>query len=481
MRLDSANELLGLFSIKGSPEDRWPGVITFGEKPSLRLLVVGDRMPSSLIPMAEEGEWRDFVGETCERGVLTVIKGRLGRWTIKDDGALGTISADVRSEAIWSGPSPFSNDLHLYRAKMRFSGIHGIVGTKELGHKYLHDEELDAVSLVVGKTKRIFYDAGAEKFNAHVDSLGISIIFGSIIEESFSWTEGDRIETSDYCTIDAPQGCSAADMIKYASDIERFLSFICVTPLHSDDLRMNDCDGDRQYERLWRLGDDQKTPKRKVMYHQALSCMFQDKERMTIALQRWLNPSYEESLARWLFHDCIAEDIVSVGRFITACQALEVVGREALGDQAPFDAKVLAIAADEAATLICQKLALESDANSHARFFHLIVSNNRASFRDHIKAAFNTIPDSLRIWLLPDEDDFIKQLISMRNTFVHMSGTRSKIEKAQTKLACMTYRCLALFAAQQGVALGLDPERVASGLANSNIGQIARHFISSKC
>jgi hypothetical protein len=65
----------------------------------------------------------------------------------------------------------------------------------------------------------------------------------------------------------------------------------------------------------------------------------------------------------------------------------------------------------------------------------------------------------------------------MRNLFVHMESQDLASEQAESHIGEMTYRLLALFAAHQGAALGLNPHRVLSGLANSSIGRAANHYI----
>lgn len=199
---------------------------------------------------------------------------------------------------------------------------------------------------------------------------------------------------------------------------------------------------------------------------------------MRTALQRWLAPSDDEFLARWLFLESQDDEAISVGRLIAIFQAVEIMGRAATGAP-PFDRAAFDEAASKAATTMCQALGAPFDTTEFCnRFYQLIKTGNRPSFRDGVRAFFEQIPSNLRAQYLPDQDEFVGRVVKMRNIVIHMDNRTRVTEETTRHLGEMTYRLLALFAAHQAVALGLDPDRVLSGLVNSEIGQAANHYIN---
>jgi hypothetical protein len=153
------------------------------------------------------------------------------------------------------------------------------------------------------------------------------------------------------------------------------------------------------------------------------------------------------------------------------------MGRAAVGAP-PFDRAAFDEAASKAATTICQALGAPFDTTEfYNRFYRLIKMGNRPSFRDVVRAFFEQIPSNLRAHYLPDQDEFLGRVVKIRNIVIHMDNRTRVTEQTTRYLGEMIYRLLALFAAHQAVALGLDPNRVLPGLVNSDIGKAADHYI----
>lgn len=477
--------IIGQFYALGSEDVTWPGVVSIGADASLRLLITSDLTPGySKHEGLIAGSPIDFIGRTQSNDVISLImclytEGRqLSNYKAK------TLTSELcfKPTSIWTGPEPFLLKRQLAYLKFNFTGLHGIIGTKKLAHKLLVNEtERNVVRDVIGQTYEVFYrDSSVRNYEVEVHNLNATISFGSDFVSSFSWKTGDSVESYDFCDVVSAAELAGDELLSISSKIERFLSFICLRTIRGTKLELSAAvqsggPPPQRYARLWHLGAEHKP--REVMFHQALSSFFQEPDAMRIALQRWLAPSDDEFLARWLFLECQEDEVISVGRLIAILQAVEIMGRAAAGAP-PFDRAAFDKAASKAATTICQALGAPFDTTEfYNRFYQLIKRGNRPSFRDVVRAFFEQIPSNLRAHYLPDQDEFIGRVVKMRNIVIHMDSRTRVTEETTRYLGEMIYRLLALFAAHQAVALGLDSNRVLSGLVNSEIGQAANHYI----
>jgi hypothetical protein len=476
------SEVLGQFYVRGTESSSWPGVLTFGPRASLRLLIVTSEI-SGRVPAALNGKQVDIVGDTNAHGCITLLSCAYTSERSSNHSFRGvkTTELSFRPTEIWAGPRPFDRDDSFTQLTLNFSGIHGIIGTKPLARKFFSKpEERRAIEGVLGDTFEVFYnDTSAKHHVVALDAPLADVSFGSGYSASHSWTEGDAISTYDECLVAAREALAGGMLISIGAKVERFLSFIGLKTLRSSSFKLARPRGENappeQFERLWYLGA--KDVKNSVMFHGALSSCLQEASAITVALKRWLSPSEDEALARWLYLDSQDESVISAGRFISVCQAVEIIGRQAKGG-APFDKARFRSAASKVADVICAELGPGFDTEEYRnRFRQLVTSGNRFSFRDHIQEFVSGIPPVLRNALLPDKEAFVARLVKMRNLFVHMESQGLASDQAESHIGEMTYRLLALFAAHQGAALGLDPNRILSGLANSSIGRAANHYI----
>jgi hypothetical protein len=486
MASETPSEVLGQFYVRGSDSSSWPGILTFGRRVSLRLLIVtpeiGDGVPAPLAA-ALDGKQVDIVGESNAHGCITLLRCAYTKRRSSNHYFRGVQTTDLTFQPteIWAGPRPFERDDSFTQLTLSFSGIHGIIGTKPLARKsFVKPEEKRAIEHVLGDTFEVFYnDTSAKHHVVALDDPPADVSFGSGYSVSGSWTEGDAISTYDECLVASREALVGEVLISIGAKIEKFLSFIGLKTIRCSSFKLARSRGENappeQFERLWYLGAEDGS--NSVMFHEALASCFKEASAIKVALRRWLSPSEDEALARWLYLDSQDESVISAGRFISVCQAVEIIGRQAKGG-APFDKARFRSAASKVADVICAELGPDFDTEEYRnRFRQLVTSGNRFSFRDHIQEFVSGIPPVLRNALLPDQEAFIARLVKMRNLFVHMESQDLASEQAESHIGEMTYRLLALFAAHQGAALGLNPHRVLSGLANSSIGRSANHYI----
>jgi ApeA N-terminal domain 1 len=423
------------------------------------------------------------VGDTNALGCITLLSCAQNNGRSLDPSFRGgeTIELSFRPTEIWAGSRPFERGDNFTQLTLGFSGIHGIIGTKPLAHKFFaKPEEKRAIEGVLGDAFEVFYnDTSAKHHVVALDEPPVDVSFGSAYSVSHSWTEGDAISTYDECLVASREPLGGGVLISIGTKVERFLSFIGLKTLRCSSFKLARSRGENapfeQFERLWYLGA--KDVRNSVMFHRALASCFEEASAVKVALRRWLSPSEDEALARWLYLDSQDESVISAGRFISVCQAVEIIGRQAKGG-APFEKARFRSAASKVADVICAELGPGFDTEEYKnRFRQLVTSGNRFSFRNHIQEFVFGIPLVLKNALLPDQEVFIARLVKMRNLFVHMESQDLASEQAESHVGEMTYRLLALFAAHQGAALGLNPHRVLSGLANSSIGRAADHYI----
>lgn len=481
-----SDTIIGQFYALGSEDVTWPGVVSIGADASLRLLVTSDLTPGrSKYEELIAGLPIDFIGRTQSNDVISLIRCLYTEGRVLSNYRAKTVTSELcfKPTSIWTGPEPFLLGRQLAYLKFNFTGLHGVIGTKKLAHRLLVSEaERNVVRDLIGETYELFYrDSSVRNHEVELTNLNATIAFGSDFVSTFSWKTGNSVETYDFCDVVSAVELAGDELLSIGSKIERFLSFICLRTIRGTKLELSaavQSEGPppQRYARLWHLGAEHKPCE--VMFHQALSSFLQEPGAMRTALQRWLAPSDDEFLARWLFLESQDDEAISVGRLIAIFQAVEIMGRAATGAP-PFDRAAFDEAASKAATTMCQALGAPFDTTEFCnRFYQLIKTGNRPSFRDGVRAFFEQIPSNLRAQYLPDQDEFVGRVVKMRNIVIHMDNRTRVTEETTRHLGEMTYRLLALFAAHQAVALGLDPDRVLSGLVNSEIGQAANHYIN---
>ncbi len=478
--MDFREDILGQFYILGFEGLSWPGVISFKDKASLRLLVVSTSQNiENTHPLASSlnGGKVDIIGESKELGSITLLNCRNTDHSVSHryhDG-ISTHEIAFLPTEIWSGSKPFSKEDNFTNIIMEFSGIHSIIGTKCLGHKFIKNEEELAIKPLIANFREIFFnDETVKDHTVTITNPHALISFGSNVSWSFSHNTGRKVSTSDHCTLTCAKEISSKNLISYGIEIERFLSFICLKTIKSKTLKIETRTA--SYNRIWYLG--KKENNNEAMYNEVLETFEHDKIAMTRALQRWFAPTKEEQLARWLFLDNFNVDTLSSSRLIAVLQATEILGRQAQSS-APYDKNKFKIAATKAADIIIEELGEHFNTDKYKqRFRNMITSNNRPSFRDHILAFLAGIPEGLRKHFLPDEEIFIKKLVGMRNLFVHMDEQKNmNFDSGKKYIGEMTSRLLALFVLHQSIALGLNPQSIINGLSNSGIGRAANHFL----
>lgn len=479
-------DILGQFYIRGDDRVSWPGILTLSPEATLRLLVLSSDSRGVLpapFSAQPEGVLLDIIGETNSRGYVTLLRCACVHRRSSQHSAdrAHTTEFRFRPSEVWVGPDPFESSALFNRMTLSFSGLHGVIGTKAIARKFLRtSEEKRAIGEVIGDVDELFYfDRAAKHHAVSLADPPAEVLFGSGYSASFSWIEGDSISTYDECIVVAREPMAADSLTPIGTKLERFLSFICMTTVRCSRFRLEQsCDESAlpsTYERLWVLGGKQGTES--VLFHEALSNCFQDPTGFTNALVGWMTPSVDQALARWLHLDSQDRNVISVGRFISVCQAVEILGREAKGG-APFDKGKFKSAAFKAAKAIVIELGAEYSTDDYEnRFRQLVASSNRFSFRDHIHAFIDSIPPILTNALLPDRDAFVPLFVKMRNVLVHMESEALSDETAERHLGELTYRLLALFVAHQGTALGIDASRILGALANSSLGRSANHYI----
>jgi len=472
------SEVLGQFSILGRDEKSWAGVLTFGTRPALRILVTsndsGGFLPTPLQSL-QQGAQLDFVGATNTLGCIT-----LSKCAYSSGRGYGSHAPELtlHPTEIWAGPQPFSEDANYSGTTLGFSGIHSIIGNNILGHKILVDAAQKlAIETILGVTQEVFYrNPLAVEHKIELLNQRVTVLFYSSYSASFSAYKGDEISTYDECRITSSNSSSGKQLVALASNIEHFLSFICLKSIRCNELTLEKTDADltpsENYKRLWYLGSEPSNEG--VMFHEALGTFSKDPIPMEAALNAWFSSSDDEKLARWLFLDSQDQNVITAGRFIAVCQAVEIIGGQARSGGPRFDKSKFSQASLLGAETICRELGAEYQTPEYKdRFRQLIATGNRFSFRDKIITFMSAIPPMIKETFLQDQEQFINILVKMRNLFVHMANNNLSFDEGDSKLTAMTYKLLVLFAAHQAVALGMSPDRVLQGLRNSSLGRSA--------
>jgi hypothetical protein len=142
MASETPSEVLGQFYVRGADGSSWPGILTFGRRASLRLLIVspeiGDGVPAPLAA-ALDGKQVDIVGESNARGCITLLRCAHTKQRSSNHYFRGVQTTELTFQPteIWAGPRPFERDDSFTQLTLGFSGIHGIIGTKPLVRKSL--------------------------------------------------------------------------------------------------------------------------------------------------------------------------------------------------------------------------------------------------------------------------------------------------------------------------------------------------------
>lgn len=461
-------------------------MLSISREAVLRLLILLDGPENELPPLLSPfrgGVQVDLIGESNARGVITLFGCACENYRTSQHAPDGNVSIELtfRPTSIWVGPRSLDLDDDFNRLRLGFRGIHGVIGTKPIARKRIRSaDDKSIVASLLGDADDVFYvNPSSKYYGISMADPSIEIRFGSGYSRSASWTEGETISTYDECCISSRGAVHATELISVGAKVERFLSFICLVTIRSVDFDLEVFASEEgppeRFQRVWCLAARESSEG--LMFHEALSSWRCEEAHMETALRNWLSRSEDEALARWLYLDVQDQNVISVGRFISVCQAVEIVGRRAMG-AAPFDKDRFRLASQRAAEVICEALGEEFQTLHYKnRFRGLVSSGNRHSFRDHLYAFASEIPASIKRVLLPDEDLFITKLVRMRNLLIHMDDGAITFDQAERELGEMIFRLLALFAVHQGVSLGLDPSRVLSGLQNSSIGRSALHYL----
>lgn len=479
MASEQAQRILAKFHIRGLDQNSWPGVLELQSDATLMLLVVASKLPPELAPF-ELGARIDLIGFSHECGCVTALGCTLKSTSERLLGGAETFQLELKPWSVWTGPCPFSSAEKFDEIHLGISGIHGVIGTKALERHFLNEDEKELIRPIVGSTYELFYPSDAGPHTFEITKLGATIVFGSQFRTSHSWTVGDKIQTTDFCNVRVPTSLSGDDLIGIGHKVEQFLSFICLKTIRANSLKLVRGQFAEQlaFERVWHLG--QRSSAREVMFHEALCTCLKEKAGFGAALSEWMSASEGESVARWLFLDNHFRNEISASRFIGVCQAVELIGRER-NSVPPFDKQKFAPAANEAAELLARAVGSDLDPDGNraliARFRHQILSYNRPSYRDHLMAFTAGIPEAAKRLLLPDEEVFISRILQLRNVFVHMDGRKLAFDEAEKLITGSTYRLLALFAAHEANAIGLDQSVFLNGLSNSSIGRAALYFV----
>ena len=474
--VDAIEPIHGEFFLKDLPEKRWFGSLSLGKTAELKITVLSAAAPFEMIP-AMNGERVTLVGHCGDKYVTCFDSLQFQNVSSRSrEGGITTIS--FRPSVVWSGPRAMEKSDTVHFLSLRFAGLHGVIGTKVIDEKYLSNEEKASLREVIGNASNLLIPQQSEiSHQLEFRGCPINVSFYSSFNKSFGWQDGHSFTTSDHCLIECAAGMQLPDMMALKNKLNQFLSFVCLKSVSCNRISINVISPDhklQKFELIYKI-DEEKTDEA-PMYHECLGTFRFKSDDMGRALKRWLLSSHKEELAMWLYLRCQDADMITVERFITICQAIEIVGRKHRPQQL-WNKNNFKKAALMAAKIMTKELGADSDDEQSKRFADLIMNFNRPSFRDIVESFCNQIPRGIGEVFLPTPSKYLSDLVEMRNAFVHMQMNEDNIDSLQKKLSCGIYQSLALFAAYYGLALGLDEKEILSGLSNSSVGRSAIHLI----